>query len=39
MDFATLHHRSVLRGADFAVMAWRALWMRPARALVARQSP
>ena len=38
MDFATLQTRPKLHWYDAPLLLWRALWMRPARALVASES-
>lgn len=38
MDFATLHRRPKLRRHDAPLLLWRALWMHPARAVVASES-
>ena len=35
MGFATLQHRPTLRWYDAPLLLWRALWMRPARVVVA----
>jgi hydroxysqualene synthase len=36
--FATLHHRPRLRWYELPLLAWRALWMRAPRAVVASES-
>ena len=39
IDFATLQTRPTLRWYDVPVLVWRAVWMRSAQPLVARQLP
>ncbi|MBC8056857.1 MAG: squalene synthase HpnC [Rhizobiales bacterium] len=38
LNFATLHARPTLRWYDAPLLVWRALWMRPAAALITSKS-